>query len=368
LAAFWLASQNTAVDSADIKNAFQPVQFVVPPENKDRYIAPSNSPYMNSLVGLQAAVEQAAAGTGGANDPLMAQVNSQASGAKVVTRQVAQNFHIDAEGQVHAMVQKLMEDPILQVESLVRGIGPAELNAKAGGFCAQFRDLMSKYPFQAGATRLATIQEVNAIFQPGQGALWLLYDSSLKNYLTKQGAQYVPKPDGGVPLNPAFVNFFNHAAAVSETLYPGGSQTPNLSYTLRMGTPQGLQSLAFSIDNQTVTASKGKLSSKGFSWPGGGSQEVKLVGKFGSGPDITFTSYSGLWAVFQFFGDADRWQTSGSASRLEWVLRQGRAGTPLRLPDGSALVVQFDLETPGAAPVFQKGFLGGLACVARAAP
>jgi len=367
LAAFWVASQNTAVDSPDIKNAFQPVQFVVPPENKDRYIAPSNSPYMNSLVSLQASVEQASSGPVGVNNPAIEQIHSQATNAKVVTRQVAQNFRIDAEGQVHAVTQKLMEDPILYAEALVRAMGPAELNAKGAGLCNQFRDLFSKYPFQAGAARQATLQEVNAFFQPGQGTLWTFYDSSLRNLLVKQGAQYAPNPAGGITLNPAFVSFFARAAAVSETLYPGGSAAPSLSYVLRASAPQGLQSLTFSVDSQTLAIPRGRQASMGFTWPGSGSQTVRLTGKFGSGPDITFNEYVGLWAIFQFFGDADRWQTTGNTHRLEWVLRQGRAGTPLKLPDGTPLVVQFDLELPGPAPVLQKGFLSGLTCTARVA-
>jgi type VI secretion system protein ImpL len=183
----------------------------------------------------------------------------------------------------------------------------------------------------------------------------------------KQGAQYVPAPVGGMELNPAFVQFFNRAAAVTDTLYPGGAQSPNLTYTLRVSAPQGLQALTFSVDSQVLTAPRGRQAAMGFSWPGGGSQTVRLTGKFGSGPDITFNEYTGLWAVFQFFGDADRWQSSGNSHRLEWVLRQGRAGTPLKLPDGSALTVLFDLEMPGSAPIFQKGFLGGLSCVARVA-
>ena len=89
-----------------------------------------------------------------------------------------------------------------------------------------------------------------------------------------------------------------------------------------------------------------------------------FTGQFGGGPDLAFASYDGLWSIFRFFGDADRWQGAGGAHRLEWVLRQGRAGRPLTLPDGRPLTVRFDLE---GAPVFRKDFLAGLACVSRVA-
>ena len=67
----------------------------------------------------------------------------------------------------------------------------------------------------------------------------------------------------------------------------------------------------------------------------------------------------------EVYGTASK--VNGNVHRLDWVIRQGRAAKPLTLPDGSPLTVSFDLEMPGAAPVFQKGFLSGLGCVARVA-
>jgi type VI secretion system protein ImpL len=367
LAALWMVSQNTAVASEPIKNAFQPVQSVVSPESKDRYIGPTNTNYMNALVALQAAVEQASGGTSGPGDPLLGQINSQATASKITTRQMAQAFRIDPEGKVEVSTQKLLEDPILQVEALIRGMGPGELNAKGAGFCAAYKQLISKYPFQTGATQQATIQDVNAVFQPGQGALWAFYDGSLRNYLAKQGSQYAPNPSGGINLNPAFVAFFNRAAAFSDAVYPGGSATAHLSYTMRASAPQGVQSLTLTVGRQALTVDKGKASAMTFIWPGEGAQQVKLTGKFGGGTDLAFASYDGLWAAFDFFADADRWQTNGNVHKLDWVIRQGRAAKPLTLPDGSALTVTFELEMPNAAPVFQKGFLSGMGCVARVA-
>ncbi len=367
LAVFWVVSQNTAVSAEPVRSAFQPVQAVVTPESKDRYIGPSNQNYMNALVSLQSSVEQAAGGTGAPGDPLIGQVSAQSTSAKIVTKQVAQGFRIDPEGKVEVTTQKLLEDPILQVENLIRSMGPGELNAKGAAFCAALKQLVAKYPFQAAATQQATLQEVNGVFQPGTGSLWTFYDATLRNYLVKQGTQYAANPSGGINLSPAFVDFFNRAAAFSDALYPGGAAAPRLAYTLKATAPQGVESLALSVDRQTLNATRGKQTSMSFVWTGSASQAVKLTGKFGGGPEIAFATYDGLWAVFQFFGDADRWQSSGNTHRLDWVIRQGRAAKPLTLPDGTPLTVSFDLEMPGAAPIFQKGFLGGLSCVARVA-
>jgi type VI protein secretion system component VasK len=124
-----------------------------------------------------------------------------------------------------------------------------------------------------------------------------------------------------------------------------------------------MQGLSLSIGDQTLTTSGGRLATMAFAWPGSGARQVRLTGKFGGGPDLAFATHEGLWALFRFFDEADRWQSAGNSHRLEWVLRQGRSGRPLTLPDGRPLTVRFDLEA--AAPVFRKGFLAGLNCVSR---
>ena len=369
LAVLWLASQNTAVGSETIKDSFLPVQLVVPPESKDRYIGDSNSAYMNALVGLQAAVQQAADASGAVRDAAVGQVTQQASGAKISTRQVAQKFRIDPTGKVGPTVEKLMEDPILYAEALVRSLGPAELNAKGRSLCAQLSALMRKYPFQPEATQEATLPEVAGIFQPGTGSLWSFYEQSLRELMVRQGKLFVANPSSKIRLNPAFVNFFNRAVSFSEALYPGGAAQAKLGYNVTLHLPEGMQSLSLTVDNQMLTAGRSGPATLGFFWPGSGAQQVKLDGRFGRSPQLTFASYQGLWAVFwlwfRFFGDADRSQTSANVTRLEWVPKQGRAGQPMRLPDGSPLTVRFEVES--LAPVFQKGYLSGLGCVSRVA-
>lgn len=364
LAALWLASRNTAVESDEIKQTFQPVQFVVPPESETRLIGDSNSSYMNSLVGLQASVEQAANASPGERDPVVGQVNAQATQAKVVTRQVAQNFRIDPNTKVESTVQELMEKPILYAEALVRALGPAELNAKGRALCGQLQALMRKYPFKADAGIEASLAEVAAIFQPGSGALWTFYEEDLREHLMRQGPVYAANPASKMRLNPAFVNFFNRAAAFSEAIYPGGSREARLNYKLTGYPAEGIRRLNLTVENQALVVERSPAG-QAFLWPGSGNQTVTLTGQFGGGPDLAFASYEGLWAIFRFFGDADRWQTAGNVHRLEWVLRQGRAGRPLTLPDGRPLTVRFDLEA--AAPVFHKGFLAGLDCVSTVA-
>ena len=72
-------------------------------------------------------------------DPATASTTlSNATNAKISVKQVAQGFNIDQETHLEATLQKLLEDPITNAEGLLRALGPAELNAKGKGLCAQF--------------------------------------------------------------------------------------------------------------------------------------------------------------------------------------------------------------------------------------
>jgi len=266
---------------------------------------------------------------------------------------------------VDAAVQKLMEDPITYVEGLLRTLGPAELNGKAKGLCGQFRPLLTKYPFNASATAQATVQEVNAIFRKPDGALWAFYDANLQKALMRQGSQYVPNPASGVKLSSAFVSFFNQAAAFSEALYAGGSQDPHFTYTLKPVSSEGIQTVTLTLDGQNLKYSGGAASPKQFTWQGSGNHEAKATVKFGGGPDLAWSNNDGLWAVFHFFGKAERWTPSGSGNSLEWVIRIGKDA--VTLPNGNPLTVRFELDMGATAPVFQKGYFSRLGCVSEVA-
>ncbi len=363
LGLFWLASQNTGVDYSKIQGgnriqkAFSSVHHVVPPSNVDRYVAPSNQPYVNSLLTLQTSIDQAAQMP--TPDPATASTTlSNATNAKISVKQVAQGFNIDQETHLEATLQKLLEDPISNAEGLLRALGPAELNGKGKGLCAQFSAVTNKYPFNTAATAESSIPEVNSLLKPGEGALWAFYDANLKQALVKQGSQYVAT--GTVPLTPQFVNFFNTAAKLSEVLYKPGAPDPKLMYTLTPLKSEGIQGYSLNVDGQTLASTGG--GAKQFTWPGGG--QAALQGNLGAG-NVNIYSYTGLWATFRLMGDAERWDQAGSGYNLEWVVRIG--GKPATLANGAPVAVRVMLDMGGAPPFFKKGSLAGLRCVSQVA-
>ncbi|MCU0245364.1 MAG: hypothetical protein MUC42_02250, partial [Bryobacter sp.] len=198
------------------------------------------------------------------------------------------------------------------------------------------------------------------------GSLWLFYEQNLKQHLVRQGPQYVAAPNATIRITPQFLRFFNRAAAFSDALYHGQPQEPQLAYTLRALPAEGVQRLTLRLDGQELRSTGAGGAQERFNWPGARAREARLAGSLG-GTDLGFLSYDGLWAVFRFFGDADRWEVAGAGYNFEWVPRQGQSGQPMTLSNGNPLKVRYFLDMGTTAPIFQKGYLSGFQCPPQAA-
>jgi type VI secretion system protein ImpL len=357
LALFCLVSQQTGVDAPEIRAAFQAPQSVVPAACQTQYVGPNNQAYMGNLLKLQNSVAQIATTPPGQNDAAAQATIQQANDALLTTGQMAQNFAIDKDANMPAVVRTLMEDPITQVTRLLKGMGPAELRAKGQALCSQFNQLMAKYPFNLQSKVQATIDDMNRFFRPQDGAMWQFYSQSLQSLTQKQGTLYTAKPSA-MTVTPSFLNFFNRAAAFSDAAYPGGAQQPHLGYTLRSDLTGINQTISISLDGQTLANSTGKAASKQFFWPGN-PPGAKMDVQFGGEP-FHWPSFDGLWGTFEFFGDAEE-----RAGHLEWMLKTGRSERTVTTASGQPVLVRFDLDM--SPPVFRKGYFSGWACTADVA-
>jgi type VI secretion system protein ImpL len=361
LALLCLASQNTAVDAPPVAAAFQPAQAVVPAPCTN-YILPPNQNYMNSLLTLQASL-QAVADQPQPAEAAAGQTLSNATAARVAARQMGQQFHNDADTNVQAAVRKLLEDPITNAENLLRSVGPAELNAKGKGLCDQMSAIWRKYPFSPNATPQATVADVNALFHKPEGALWAL-EGGLQKVLTRQGSNYVANPSGGVNLSPAFVSFFNQAVAFSELLYAGNTPDPHFGYSLKPLPTEGISiGINLDIDGQTLTyGGAGNATPQPFTWKAAGAHEFKSTLKIAGSQSLGWLSGDGLWAVFHFFGQAERSLPADSGQILEWIVRTGN--TPMTVND-KPVTVRFQVDMGGAPLILVKGYFSRMACVSE---
>jgi type VI secretion system protein ImpL len=361
LALFSTVSQNTAVDSPAIAQAFQPAQVLVPPQSSDRLIGPGNKSYVDALLALQGAVSQVAQtqSTGPVDPNASAPITNAATLAHTAAQQTAQAFRIDPDAHIESVSLKLLQDPITSTEGLVKGLGPAAVNGGARGFCSAFNLLSGKYPFSPSSALQATPDEVRVVLQPGSGTLWQFYDQTLKPLLIPMGSQYAPSTTAAVHLTPAFITFFNHAAALSNVLFPAGAQSPQFNFSMREEQTKGITGATLSIDGQEITSTS---ESKQVSWIAANARQVSLTASYMGSRDVPLLQFRGTWAIFQFI-DKGHGVWSPGGGHLEYPLET--SGTPILLPDGTPLVVKFDVGI--APPVFDPAFRAGLHCPSEAA-
>jgi type VI secretion system protein ImpL len=359
LALVYQASHNTAVANDQIKSEFQPAQALVAPDSADKLISPGNTSYVNSLIALQGSVSQVAQNPAAATDPTQtAPVTSAAIAAHGAARQTAQAFTIDQQGHVDQTILSLMEDPITSVEALARGAGAAQANGGGKSFCSAFTQTMGKFPFSSASAMDATPAEVAALLQPGTGALWQFYNANLKTLLVQQGPTYAAAPNAPMKVNPAFVHFFNQAAALSAQLFPAGATTPSLTFTAHVLPSKGMQSATLVVDAQRLA---GADSTKQFTWSAQSAQSAQLLGSIGA-TDVSFQQFNGTWALFHLV-EKGREDQPGNPYRRVYPLQSLNTQTTA---GGSALAIRVDFSGPGAA-LLMPGAMGGLRCVSDVA-
>ena len=171
---------------------------------------------------------------------------------------------------------------------------------------------------------------------------------------------------GGTALSPAFVAFFNRAAAFSEAMYPGGSVDPQFTYKLTWLPSEGLAGLSLQIDGQSMDFSAGNVS-KQFTWHGTGLHLEKATVRLSPGAGLGLPDHEGPWAMFHFFAESDsRVAAKGGGELFEWAVRSGAGNKPLTdAASGKPLVVRLVLDMNGPAPVFEKNYFARLGCIAQ---
>jgi type VI secretion system protein ImpL len=350
----WFVSHNTDVDQQQIKDAFQSVQSVQPPGPPDKYIQDPNQQYVSALTNLQSAIGLLANSPTGTGDTgLVNQTLGAATEGHKAVGQAAQKFRVDPDSHLETVTQNLLEAPIQHAEALIK-LGPRDaLNGSGRQFCSQFSALTQMYPFNPTSPTDVSLDQFNQMFAPGTGALWTFYDTKLKSFLAKEGTRYVPATSGTINLSPQFVAFFNRAAAVSDALYPAGSPTPKLNYSLKL-LPSNVEGLTLKVGNATLS---GTGTSKSFTWTG--ADDVQVTTK---GGDI-LASHNGPWSIYHFIADAHL-KGSGDITELEWVLQSN--GRIIMLPNGKPKSYSYELQVHGFNPL-RPGELSGLRCVAQVA-
>ncbi|HEX5481302.1 MAG TPA: ImcF-related family protein [Terriglobia bacterium] len=353
---FWLVSHHVSADP-EVAKIFQPVSKVVPPSDQAQYVSSANQNYLGALLNLKISLDQLAQQPpAGLNPGAPNPVTASAAQATNVTEQIAQGFTPDATGHVDDLTKRLLLAPITNARSVLPKPGEA-LNGQGRALCGQLGLLLHKYPFDSNPhSPAASVAELNAIFQPNEGALSKFYTQNLVSVLTFTGSQYAPNPGAPIKLNPAFLRFFNRAMELQRALYSNGSPQPQLRFSLAPLPTAGVKTFSLTIDGQTLNYPGSAVQ---FTWSPATAREVRqTVGEGG-------VSYPGTWGIFSLFRDA-QWKPSGSGYDLTWVQKNGER--ILYLPNTQPMTVGVHLDMMGAPPIFQpRYFVSSLGCVSRVA-
>jgi len=350
---FSLASLHTAVDTTTVGPAFRAVHLVVPPGVTDTYIGEGNQGYMNALIALGNLVEQAASASPGEAEALTDQALQSARAAKDAVRQLALTFPPQGDGgTVSGTVQRLMEAPVTRIEGMVGRLPSTAINSRGAAFCAPFRQLTAKYPFNPTTAAEASYDELAAMFQPNTGALWGFYNDYLQGSLALQGSRYAPRMGAPMQLANDFVQFFNRAAGITRALWAAGD-TARVDFVFKPQLSDAVPTVSLSVDGYTGRWTRTATAQRPFSWVGPRANDVQLTAQV-RGRDVQL-AHRGTWALFRLFQQGE-WRSGGTTSVVRWQLDV----------QGEAVTLEAEVVLAGAQ-VFQPGFFSGLGCVSRVA-
>jgi type VI secretion system protein ImpL len=346
----YFISHNTDVAPADAKAHFGPVAAVEPPgppdKPPDHYIVPANRDYIGALGKLQSDIHVLAQSQGAPDAAQLTQAGSSADAATQAVTTVIAGVPVDQQFGNQDQVRRLLQEPIKNVEELLKR-GPVDIaNGSAKGFCAAFAGVANKYPFNPTASQDASVDQLYAIFGPNSDALKKLKDD-VKSFVLPVGNKYAANPQATVHPSASFLYFLNHVATLSETLYPTGSQPPKFSYTLKQ-LPSNLEGVEVKIGSEEL---KGENAQKTFVWTGA-PEDVIVTAKGGDDLD----AFRGdPWAAFKFVAGAH--QLGGG--KLEWEIQNN--GKRVMLPNGKVKSYDYQLQVSGSANPFFD--LQGMRCV-----
>ena len=345
----WFIASNTNLDT--VRDPFASVDGLEPPGapngRPDQLRQPANANYMQALTTLEGNVHIAAQTPAGLDDPNISnQVMTAAAQARGAAT-LAAGSRVDNTYHTEQTLEHLLLEPIVNVEQL-KPDASGSLNGKGAAMCAQLIPIVQKFPFNSRSSQDVNLDEFNNFFAPTTGSLWTLYQQSLKQLLVKQGTTYKATGGGNVTINPAFVNFFNRMATVTDAFYSSGAAPPNFSYSLTTQ-PSNIQGqLSLTIAGQPL----GPVGQqKTFKWTGASERIAVSKGIEG------LHDYSGSWAVFHFVDEGA--ELLHSRTNLRWNLLQSD-GKPISV-NGEAEFYAYQLQA-GTPNPFEIVGTAGMRC------
>ena len=352
---------------AQITNAFQPVQWVVPP-GSDSWIVDKNAAYIDGLAQLGHAMQAIAQSP--TPDPAVHQAAEQAyEKAMEASRQISRGFRPSGVDGLDVAVQRLLDEPIQYAKpfihlDLTKDFGD-KVNSDLRAFCASARPLFRRFPFQPVPAEEASLEDFAAMFAPETGAVWKFQAQALADLTVKDGQTWKAKDPAKKPqVSPEMLDFLNHAQALTNAFFPPGAARPQLTYSLRPKLDPSFKDATLELELDGASYPWTSSLRKQFSWPSpAGTKGLGAVARIVSGPvSAAFASEGGVWGIFKVMADAE--PRAPNASVVEWKSTRGTGG---RLEPIKPAPVRMEIvDFPGGVDVFNPKTYAAIGCPVKA--
>ncbi|MEX2530025.1 MAG: type VI secretion system membrane subunit TssM [Gemmatimonadota bacterium] len=356
-------SRHTAVNSDEVRAAFQPVHHLVPPpgalgESED---SPGSNvtAYLDGLVHLRSSLDQLPGASGGRLEQGVVQAERDATEVERTIAQLARDFERDGSARAAGdAVERVLEEPVTYANRLLSGYEATQaaqgVNQQGQALCTRFGDITGLYPFSPGASTDVQVDDLKALFQPGQSRLSSFHDEVLGEMVTQAGGRY--EAGAGVSPRPTaeFLSFYNRADRIARALFTAQGEGPRAVFYIRIEASGRIPEVQLELDGQQQLYTPTAAPFREFVWNGEQARMVRLTATV-DGARMTLVEEQGPWAVFRLFQGAGRWAALGGGGyRVSWPI------------PGQDLEITADVSFAEAGmPVFQPGFLAELSCVSR---
>jgi type VI secretion system protein ImpL len=375
-----------------VAGSFDPVHAMVDPGSRDKWLNDKNQAYVKALGDLGSALQMLPPQVHLDVQPETQQLEAAKtalSNADAALRSLAANFPNTPTG-VDIDLQNLLREPIDLARRTVASIQIAkappvgtgggspvvvaadpsaalkikatikQVNSSAVGLCSAEASLQHKFPFDASSTTDASIDEINGLLQPGQGAYSQFSNlPDVSKTYNHTGKIWAAKPEFPATPSQPFLNTLNGFGEAQEELYSASASAPHLDLTL---TVDGTGKIPFEleVDGHTMKFKPGRQTPPlRLVWPPITNAPAKLVPETGGKSAKMFTmQYTGLWALFHLLQAAD--EQSGNVFTFRNV-QIGHSLNPLANEKGVQGTIQIRIDS-AASNLFSRGYFSKLRC------
>jgi type VI secretion system protein ImpL len=182
--------------------------------------------------------------------------------------------------------------------------------------------LLGHYPFSANG-RDARVDDIDAFYRPGDGALWKFTTGSLADQvqLAGEGYGFTPKfQHGGGLYSRGLLEFLDRSRDIARAFYPNNARSPRVEFAVRIhGTSSKVDTTTFSVGGKRISYDNGPLTWQTLSWPGPEPAKGAAFSVRGhairAGNDM-----QGVWGLFRLLETGEVERSGEDAISVSWRL------------------------------------------------